>query len=69
MDATTEKLIEQVIESAKTLADTSMSELRILAFDGGPEQPSQKEADERFRGMTRGELIQHCLSCQYLLPE
>lgn len=41
------------------LIDTPIKELRVMAFDGGDEQPTQKEADDRFVGWTRGELVAH----------
>ncbi len=43
------------------LIDTPIKELRIMAFDGGDEVPTQREADYRFAGWTRGELVAHIL--------
>lgn len=55
-------MTDQELERIGKLVDTPMSTLRIIAFDGGDEQPSQREADERFRGWTRGQLIVHIMS-------
>jgi hypothetical protein len=54
------------IERVAKLADLPMSTLRIAAFDGGEVQPSQHEADERFRGWSRGSLIAHILNGENL---
>lgn len=55
-------MTDQEIERVSRLVDTPMPELRIIAFDGGDEKPSQREADIRFSRWTRGELIAHILS-------
>ena len=41
------------------LIDLPMPLLRIIAFNGGADRPTQREADERFAGWTRGELVAH----------
>ena len=37
--------------------EVPMTVLRRWAFDGGLATPTQKEADKRFKGWTRGQLI------------
>ena len=54
-------LTEDEWERLMRLIETPMKDLRIIAFDGGDEMPTQKEADDRFRGWTRAQLIRHVL--------